>query len=262
MSKFICVFIIIIYGYAQQGVAAQISACQEELCIEYFNKFNSFAKRGHPVAMATLGQLYYYGYGTKKNDELALSFLLRSAKLGNVAANYKAGLMYINSKKESDVNEGIIHLEKASRKRYKNANFILGVVYLSEKFGLHNPSLADKYLAKSYKQKHPKIPSVVDHINESMTISENNFPLLFEAMNNSPLIINNQSNSAWPHDNTEVITIISPPVTAIFDDLLASFRSVRATTGSRFKRKTCGLSVSCMSIDSHRDVVDWLEMMW
>jgi len=262
MSKFICVFIIIIYGFAQQGVAAQISACQEEQCIEYFNKFKVFAKRGHPVAMATLGQLYYYGYGTDKNEEQALSFLLRSAKLGNISANYKAGLMYINSKKQGDLKEGIIHLEKASRKNHKNANFILGIVYLSEKFNLHEPLLADKYLARSYKQKHPKIPSVVDHINESITITENSFPMLFKVMTSSPLIINNLSNSAWPHDNSEVMSSISPPVTAIFDDLLVSFRSVRATTGSRFKKKTCGQSVSCMSIDNQRDVVDWLEMMW
>lgn len=261
MSKLICVFIILICSYAQKGIAAQITACQEKHCIEYFNKFKVFAKRGHPVAMATLGQLYYYGYGTEKNDQQALSFLLRSAKFGNISAHYKAGLMYLNSKKAGDLEQGIMHLEKASRKRYKSATFILGIIYLSNKFGFHNQSLADKYLAKSYKQKHPGIPRVVDHINESMAITENSFPNLFQAMTNYPLVVNNLSNSAWPLDNSEIITTISPPITEIFDELLVSFRSSRTITGSRFKGKTCGQTISCMSIDNLQDATYWLKLM-
>lgn len=262
MKKLIVILTIFIAcTYSVVVTATKITSCKTEQCINYFNKFNLSAKRGHPVAMATLGQFYYFGYGTEKNEALALKFLKKSARHGNLAANYKAGLLYLNSEKYQDINKGLEYLQKAASRNYKNATFILGIFYLSKKLEHYNIALADKYLAQAYKQKHHEMPSVIDYINEMMAVNQARFPLLHQAIISSPLVINNNAKSAWPHDNIEVISIISPPMESIFDDLLISFRNQRASIGSRFKGKTCRQNVSCLNIDNFQEAVDWLRMM-
>jgi len=211
--------------------------------------------------MAALGQFYYVGYGTEKNDDLALKLFKKSARYGSLVANYKVGLLYLNSERHRDLNKGLEYLQKAAIKNYKNATFILAIFYLSKNLEHYDIALADKYLAQAYKQKHRDMPSVIDYINETKIINRINFPLLHQAIINSPLVINNNAKSAWPHDNTEVISIISPPIESILDDLLNSFRSKRAAIGSRFKGKTCSQSVSCLSIDDIQGTIDWLRMM-
>jgi len=59
-----------------------------------FTKFETLAKQGVRVAQFYLGQSYEYGYGTPKDDALALKWYLAAAEQGNVSAQFCAGQIY------------------------------------------------------------------------------------------------------------------------------------------------------------------------
>ena len=48
------------------AATATISACQEEVCKDYFKQYKKYARLGYADAMVTLAELYYYGHGTEK----------------------------------------------------------------------------------------------------------------------------------------------------------------------------------------------------
>ena len=219
--------------------ATKLASCMSEKCVNYFNKFKLSAKRGQPVAMATLGQFYQFGYGTNKNEELAIKYYEKSSRLSNPLAQYKAGLLYLSSDKYKDVNKGIKYLEKSAKNNYKESIFLLAIIYINKEFGAYNLSKADKYLAKAYDSKHNDIPAVIDYLNETYVIHKDTFPDLINSMKRAPLEINSNSMSVWPDDITEKITITAPPIEDIFHAQLISFRKRTSSTGTRFSGRSC-----------------------
>jgi len=229
--------------------AAKLGPCMTSECIDYFKKFKVSAKRGHPVAMNTLGQFYEYGYGTEKNEELALKYYRKSSRLDHPVAQYKAGLLYLSSDKHKDITKGVKYLEKSATNKVNKAFFLLGIIYLNKDFGAYDLAKADEYLAKAYKNKHKDMPAVIDYLNEKNRIQADTFPELFSALKTSPLAVNKKSESVWPDDGTEVITVVAPPIEEIFNNQLISFRERIKSTGTRFSGMSCKqMKLSCISM--------------
>jgi hypothetical protein len=230
-----------------------ISYCQLDECKLYFKHFTKAAKRGHAGAMATLGQFYYIGYGTEPNESKAISFLKKASRFADKAAQYKLGLIYLTSKENYDLDASIKYLNKAAKKDYKDANLLLGTIYYNNQFTPQNFALADKYLSKSFQQRHPQLPAVISNIKAKVSLDSNSFPLLSQKLSETPLTVNSEGAIQWPESEIETITITSPPITQILDASLLAFRRAITTTGSRIPGISCTQTVGCIQT-SARDL--------
>lgn len=227
--------------------ASQLSACETATCTSYFKQYQAASARGHAGAMSLLGQLYQAGYGTEQSTQKALYYYKKAAKAGDIAAHYKAGLVYLSDPNLKDLTKGVRYLETAARKDYKNANFLLGIAYLSKDFGLHNLEKADSYLAKSYQENHPDMPAVIELIQASYALTEESFPDLTSALANQPLVENKNGSLVWPKGETEVITITSPPVEEVLTQQLVLYRRPAKALGSRLPNSQCKNQFGCYS---------------
>lgn len=234
--------------------AVTLSACDSEICNNYFNKFYKSAKRGHPRAMALLGELYYHGYGTPKNQDLAIKYYKKAARKGITSAQYKAGLFYLGNDKHQNISKGIVYLKQAAKADYKEATYLLGVIYFSQEFGEFNLALADKYLAKAHLEKHPEMFEMIGHIKNSFAINNTNFPYLNAAMIKSDSIL--AKNSNFQQTSTETITVYAPTIESLFDLELLDFRSTKPSLGSRLTGVTCENTVGCKTAKNMRDLGD------
>ena len=97
--------------------AQVLKACQSDYCVDYFNKFKKGSKRGYVQANASLGQFYYIGYGTEKDEDKALKYLNKAARKGEHSSQYLVGVISLVSKENKDVNKAIKYLEKVNRYR-------------------------------------------------------------------------------------------------------------------------------------------------
>ncbi|REL34462.1 tetratricopeptide repeat protein [Thalassotalea euphylliae] len=242
---------------AFQAKASKLTECNTDTCAEYFKQYQAAATRGHAGAMSLLGQLYQAGYGTEANIKKALHYYKKAAKGGDIAAHYKAGLIYLSDPGFKDLNKGVRYLETAARKNYKNANFLLGIAYLSKGFGLHDLVKADSYLAKSYQDNHPDMPAVIELIQTSQPITAENFPDLSLALANQPLAKNENGRLVWPHDETEVITITSPPIEEVLTEQLVLYRRPAKALGSRLPNSQCKNQFGCYSTSGAEGLLDF-----
>ena len=236
--------------------AQVLKACQSDYCVDYFNKFKKGAKRGYVQANASLGQFYYIGYGTEKDEDKALKYLNKAARKGEHSSQYLVGMISLVSKENKDVNKAIKYLEKVAKANYKDANYILGTLYINDKVIAKNLEKADFYLAKAYKQKDKRLPELLDSISESLEKNTSSFPKLTAIMNKKPLVKGADNNLAWPESHMEVITITSVPLTTVFDEQIATFKRRKKTTGSKLQGKTCAENVGCYQAKLNRQSID------
>ncbi len=222
------------------------NACQESQCKAYFKAFKRNAHEGKAEAMATLAELYYQGYGTKKNDRMALKYYRKAANKGVGRAQYKAALMYLQGDYKN-VDLGILYLKKASVKGIRNSDYVLGMLYYSQKFGKHDLAEADKWLAKAYTRQHYAIPEFIAYIRSFEAITATNFPLLSVAMAKRPLIVNIDGQLSW-NNTTEVITISSPSLEARLNAQLVALRFKNRALGSRLSGVSCKEKVGCSGL--------------
>ena len=197
--------------------AEEIVECQSEYCVDYFKKFKMGAKRGYVQANATLGQFYYIGYGTEKDEDKALKYLKKAAKKGEPSSQYLVGVISLISKKNKDIDTGVKYLEKVAEDNYKDANYVLGTLFINDKLVGKNLPKADFYLAKAYKQKDKRLPKLLSSINDSINKNSASFPKLLAAMEKKPLVKNKDNNFAWPKSHIEIITVSAAPLTTLFD---------------------------------------------
>ena len=234
------------------------SDCQLDSCKESFAQFELAAKRGHAQAMATLGQFYYHAYGTEKDVGAALKYLRKASRLGgDTGAQFKAGLIYLKEPGYKDIDEGIKYLNKAAKKKYKSANFVLGMVYMSPEFGKQDDKLADSYLAKAYQQKHPEMVRVAKALMSEGKPNIQDFPELAAAIEDEPLVKSASGELNWPQDEMEVITVTSPPLETVLREQLVTYRRPVKTTGTRFSGKRCAERVSCFASDGVEGAADY-----
>lgn len=257
IKYFIVIWFFISYLYSLSLGAVQLSECNSTVCTNYFEKFSKAAKRGHPKAMAILGELYYQGYGTPKNKNMAIKYYKKAAKNGITSAQYKAGLFYF-SEKYQNVPKGLSYLKKAAKADYKDANYLLGIIYISKDFGVHNIELADKYLANSYRLKHSGIPKIISYIINYIPNGILSLPKLNKEVLLSPLVLSNEGDITWNDDETEIITVSGPQIESIFELELMSFRSPKKSLGSRLKGVTCEDTVGCKTANSMQELGDMI----
>ena len=236
--------------------AEEIVECQSEYCVDYFKKFKMGAKRGYVQANATLGQFYYIGYGTEKDEDKALKYLKKAAKKGEPSSQYLVGVISLISKKNKDVDKGVKYLEKVAEDNYKDANYILGTLYINDKLIEKDLPKADLYLTKAYKQKDKRLPKLLESINDSLNNNAASFPKLLAAMKNKPLVKNKNNNFAWPKSHIEIITVSAAPLTTLFDEQLVTFKRRKKTTGSKLQGKTCDEQVGCYQARLGRQSAD------
>ncbi|NQZ82035.1 MAG: sel1 repeat family protein [Colwellia sp.] len=241
--------------------AEQIKACQSDYCVDYFNKFKKGSKRGYVQANATIGQFYYIGYGTEKDEDKALKYLNKAARKGEHSAQYLVGVISLMSEENKDVKKGIKYLEKVAKANYKDANYILGTLYINDKIIAKNLEKADLYLAKAYKQKEKRLPELLESISESLEKNASFFPKLTAIMSKKPLAKNADNNLAWPKSHMEVITITSMPLSMAFDEQITTFKRRKKTTGSKLQGKTCDENVGCYQARLNRQSVNTFFMI-
>ncbi|MEW6984414.1 tetratricopeptide repeat protein [Colwelliaceae bacterium 6471] len=241
--------------------AEEIEECQTDYCVDYFKKYKKGAKRGYVQANATLGQFYYIGYGTEKNEDKALKHLNKAARKGEFSSQYLVGVISLVSENNRDIDKGVKYLEKVAEKNYKDANYLLGTLYINDKLIPKNLAKADHYLTQAYKQKDKRIPELLTSISESLDKNADSFPQLTSIMSEKPLVIKDDEEFAWPQSAVERITITSPPISTIFDTQIASFKKRKKTTGSKLQGKTCDEQVSCYQTRLNRQSVDTFFMI-
>ena len=236
--------------------ADEIVECQSEFCVDYFNKFKMGAKRGYVQANATLGQFYYIGYGTDKDEDKALKYLNKAAIKGERSSQYLVGVISLISKENKNVKKGVKYLEKVAKENYKDANYLLGTLFINDKLIAKDLAKADMYLAKAYKQKDKRLPELLESINESLNKNAADFPKLLAAMEKKPLVKNKDNNFAWPKSHMEVITVSAAPLTTLFDEQIITFKRRKKTTGSKLQGKTCDEQVGCYQARLGRQSAD------
>ena len=246
--------------FASNAQAEKIDECNTDACINYFEQYRTAAKRGHSLAMLTLGQFYHHGYGTPKNEKMALKFFKKAARAGYTSAQFKAGYIYMTSEALQDIDDAKKYLEKAAKYEYDGADFLLGMMYLDEKYGVQDLALADEHFAKSYDRKYEQMPNVIKFITEKYETPEKAFPALYGTMNDKPLVTKKDGELAWYDDGVEVITITSPPLEKTFNRQLISFRKAIKSTGTRFKGKTCTERLTCMQRAEIADSTDFANL--
>ena len=255
-NKLVIVLACIVLLLSSTSKAEEIVECHSQYCENYFKKFKKGAKRGYVQASATLGQFYYVGYGTDKDEGKALKHLNKAARKGEQSSQYLVGVISLISKENKDIKKGVKYLEKVAKNNYKDANYLLGTLFLNDKFFAKNLEKADLYLAKAYKQKDKKLPELLESIDESLKKQSNEFPKLMAAMKKKPLVRDKNNNLSWSKGQMEIITINSAPLTTLFDEQLVTFKRRKKTTGSKLQGKTCDEQVGCYQAKLGRMSID------
>ena len=79
------------------------------------------------VRMAHIGIMYHYGEGCEKNDQKAFELFEKSAKQGNIAAQYDVGLYYdFGYGVKQDYEKAIEWYEKAAKECAKKYHVSYG----------------------------------------------------------------------------------------------------------------------------------------
>ncbi|MDR8525238.1 tetratricopeptide repeat protein [Shewanella fidelis] len=247
------------------SASTTLEACMEPQCREYFKAYKILTKRGHSEAMATLGELYYAGYGTEKNTKQALKWFRRAAKFGVTTAQYKAGILYLQQSDFQDVERGISLLKKASKIDFSPASLALGKVYLNGGFVTQDLPEADKWLSNAFKLNNQQAIKLAHQLKSSENTEDLALPILYSLVEHQQ---NTQvsSGSLAPVNEMETITITAPQYTEYFDAEIArlnnSIPDTSSGTGSKIKGMTCAKSWGCSTeqdSDRIRDVLlsDW-----
>jgi len=183
----IATIMVSLVSFNSHAVYAKITACDEAVCKDYFKTYKKYARMGYADAMDTLGQLYYYGYGTKKNVKKALKQYRSAAKYGSVKGQYNAAMIYINEDKFRDIDEGVKYLKKAARNKNVSSAFLLGMIYFSPDFYEQDFDEADKWLTMAYESGSKEVPPYLRALQSNEQFTQKNFPELFNAIAITPL---------------------------------------------------------------------------
>ncbi|MCG9695587.1 tetratricopeptide repeat protein [Shewanella sp. Isolate11] len=243
--------------------ASSLPECDTSECKEYFKAYKILTKRGHSDAMATLGELYYAGYGTEKDPEQALKWFRRAAKFGNTTAQYKAGVMYLQDTDEQDIDKGITLLKRSTKVDFSPSAFVLGKVYLSNDLGKQDLAEADHWLAKAYELDNKQAQYFSKKLKSSPQGETLALPALYALIDADKSV---PSGSPAPVGEMETITVTAPDYNRYFNDEIARLNNSRPDTetgtGSNIAGRTCAEMWGCSSeADSLRirDVMlsDW-----
>jgi len=176
---------------ATQVSAAQFTDCMTEQCQSYFKKFKEYNDSRH--AMFMLGNMYYSGYGTVKDEQMALKYYRMAGKKGyslsrkyaffedkrdSLLANYNAAVIYLTDEKQDNDYLGLKLLKQAALSGHAESAFKLAMIYVNGEYGTNSISRADKWLALSYVNNHAAMVEVIQQIKDKSSFNLADFPKL------------------------------------------------------------------------------------
>ncbi|QYJ82949.1 tetratricopeptide repeat protein [Shewanella aegiceratis] len=246
-----------------QGFAAGLPECDTAECQEYFKAYTILTKRGHSDAMATLGELYYAGYGTEKDMEQAFKWFRRAAKFGNTTAQYKAGIMYLQDSKDRDIDKGITLLKRSSKVGFSPSAFVLGKIYLGNELVKQDLAEADHWLAKAYELNNQEAQKFAKQLKASEQGQTLALPTLYALLDAQA---SNKPGSNAPVGEMETITVTAPDYTQFFNDEIARLNNSRPDTekgtGSNIAGRTCAELWACSTEGDSERIRDFLLSDW
>lgn len=242
-----------------------LQACDTAECKEYFTAYRILTRRGHSEAMATLGELYYAGYGTEKNTEQALKWFRRAAKYGITSAQYKAGVLYLQDSDFQDVEKGVSLIKKATKYDFSPACFVLGKIYLDGRFIPQDISQADKWLSAAYKLNNHETIKFANRLKNSAKTASLELTELFSLIE-SDIKVPSAPGSNPPINEMETIVITAPEYTEYFDAEIArlnkSIPDTSSGTGSKIAGRTCSKLWGCSTESDRERIRDVLLNDW
>ena len=246
-----------------QGYAAGLPECDTAECQEYFKAYTILTKRGHSDAMATLGELYYAGYGTEKDLGQAFKWFRRAAKFGNTTAQYKAGIMYLQDTEDQDIDKGITLLKRSSKIGFSPSAFVLGKIYLGNELVKQDLAEADHWLAMAYELNNQEAQKFARQLKASTKGQAINMPTLYALIDRQA---SNKPGSTAPVGEMETITVTAPDFSQFFNDEIARLNNTRPDTekgtGSNIAGRTCAEMWACSSEGDGERVRDFLLSDW
>jgi len=261
--------LLLVSTLSNNSFAIEVVPCSDAECVNYFKEYKRYARAGHADAMATLGELYYKGYGVDKNLNLALKQFRRAAKYNSIIGQSKAGLLYLSEPAIQDKEEGIKYLKMAARNNHGDSAALLGMIHFSADYGYYDLAQADKWFSKAVSTSSKQARKIIETVSQSKDFTAENFPILSQmitpllAVNNSkspslraPLTTSsadNQNNNhkiSWPNDGMEVITVSAPSLEDMFDGELNGLKNkypdkYKTATGSRLLGRGCEQTLTC-----------------
>ena len=173
-------FIALIVLSPKASHANALFECMTEQCQSYFKKFIEH-KNDHR-ALYMLGHMYYSGYGTVKDEDMALKYFRMSGKLGYAYAKYHAAVIYLTDEKQDNDYLGLKLLKRAALSGNAESAFKLAMIYVNGEYGTSSLSRADKWLALSYAFNHAGMVDVIQQIKEKPSFNLADFPKLTRAI--------------------------------------------------------------------------------
>ncbi|WP_198559842.1 tetratricopeptide repeat protein [Colwellia sp. 12G3] len=237
----------------------------EEKCIAYFNKWKIMAIAKRVTAISAVAELYYQGYGTKKNLIQSIRYFRKASRYQFAYAQYRTGIFYLMEDDFIDNQEGIKYLKKAARNGHTESAFLLGVIFGTGELGIKDVGESDKWLEKALIGKHSVAQKYAGYLNKSGQIDRNYYSRVNDFIIELDVISHgtekdqgktaqSQVDIQWPSDSQrEVITISSPTLGDVFDYELANLKTAppasNLATGTRIQGRKCEKIFSCYKVD-------------
>jgi len=241
--------------------AEKNEACKTQECVEYFHKWKVMASAKRVLAMSTLADLYYVGYGTEKDLEQSIRYYRKASRYQFAYAQYRAGIFYLSEEAYIDHKEGIKFLKKAARNGHIGSAFMLSVIYNTGKLADKDVAESDKWLAKALVGEHNAAQKYANYLYKSGQVDEEHYVKVNEFISelkldipenerNQTVLSNNLTDIQWPEQSEiEVIEVSAPSIAAIFDYELDRLKkaspATNLATGTRIPGRTCDKMLEC-----------------
>ncbi|MGI2108569.1 tetratricopeptide repeat protein [Shewanella frigidimarina] len=254
--------------------ANQLPECNTSECIEYFKAYRILTKRGHSSAMAMLGELYYSGYGTDKDLDMALKWYRRAGKYGVLDAKYKAGVLYLQDTPLKDVDEGIDFLKYASKLGHAQSSFLLGKIYLGGGMVEQDLALADQYLARAYEENNLAARNYGQILYLHESTKDLPFSKLYALISQDVVQLNPQGTDkniqtaavVFPQGEMETIDVQMDTFEDMFGSHIAQLNHMLPDTskgtGSNIAGQTCARMWGCSSEGDGQRIQDVMLSDW
>jgi enhanced entry protein EnhC len=130
---------------------------------------------------------YIFGYGVKKNPELAKRYYIAAAKNGNAIAQYELAIQFLDSRNGSNKKLGVIWLSKSAAQNNPKALYTLAQLYDSAKFMAKDPVKAKGLMEQAAKQQY--LPAMLYLAQQAIKQGDYNAakPWLIQANNTNDL---------------------------------------------------------------------------
>lgn len=268
--KLLLIIPLIVSVITTKAQAEKIGSCMTAECIDYFHKWKVMASAKRVLAMSTLADFYYLGYGTEKNLEQSIRYYRKASRFQFTYAQYRAGLFYLTEEAFIDHSEGIKYLKKAARNGHLESAFILGVIYGTGKLADKDVDESDKWLVKALEGEHATAQKYANYLYNSGQVDKDNYMKVNELISELNLdfteseqsvLSKNTTEIQWPEKSgIEVIEVSAPSMAAIFDyelnELKKAAPATNIATGTRIQGRKCEQIFSC-EFTSQEDLLRW-----